>query len=59
MESGAVAMVANRLQVPVLILRGISDLAIHPDNSLAFETYLGMAATMSAHLCLKLIASLV
>lgn len=51
MEACAVAQAAARLEVPTLILRSLSDIAVKPGNALAFDQYIHEASARSALFC--------
>lgn len=48
MEAGALAQVATSFQVPFVILRSLSDVALHHDNSMEFSTYVKHASKQSS-----------
>lgn len=48
MEAGALAQVATSFQVPFVILRSLSDVALHHDNSMEFSTYVKYASKQSS-----------
>lgn len=51
MEGTALANVANEFKTPIIILRSLSDIVLHPDNSMSFSEYLDKASQRSAKLC--------
>lgn len=48
MEAGALAQVATSFQVPFVIVRSLSDVALHHDNSMEFSTYVKHASRQSS-----------
>lgn len=51
MEGAAIAHTAHRFNVPFIILRSLSDIAGHPNNTLTFDEYLIKASAHSAQWC--------
>lgn len=51
MEGAAIANVASVFNVPFIIIRSLSDIALHSDNSMSFSEYLAKASERSAKLC--------
>lgn len=51
MEGTALANVASAVGLPFIIIRSLSDIVTHPDNSITFDEYLTKASTRSAQLC--------
>ncbi len=51
MEGTALANVANAFNTPIIILRSLSDIVMHPENSMSFSEYLHKASLRSAKLC--------
>lgn len=58
MEAGAVAQIATSFQVPFVIVRSLSDVAVHDDNPMEFSTYVQHASIQSSRLVQALIQSL-
>lgn len=58
MEGAALANVASAFQIPFLIIRSLSDIVTHPDNSMSFAQYLEHASARSAKLCFELMGVL-
>lgn len=50
MEAGAIAQVAHSFQVPYVIVRALSDVAVHHDNPMEFSEYAPKASAQSAQL---------
>ncbi|MCI6088653.1 MAG: 5'-methylthioadenosine/adenosylhomocysteine nucleosidase [Absicoccus porci] len=50
MEAGAIAQVAHSFQVPYVIVRALSDVAVHSDNPMEFSEYAPKASAQSARL---------
>lgn len=50
MEAGALAQVADAFQIPFVIIRSLSDVAVHHDNPMEFSTYVQHASKQSSHL---------
>lgn len=50
MEGGAIAQVAHKMNVPVLVIRSLSDVVNHEDNPMEFSTYEKLAAKQAASL---------
>ena len=48
MEAGALAQVATSFQVPFVIVRSLSDVALHNDNPMEFSTYVKHASRQSS-----------
>lgn len=48
MEAGALAQVATSFQVPFVIVRSLSDVALHHDNPMEFSTYVKHASRQSS-----------
>lgn len=55
MEAGAIAQVAAHFHVPFVVLRSLSDIAVHQNNHLTFQEYVRLAASRSAKMCLEII----
>lgn len=55
MEAGAIAQVATCFQIPFVIIRSLSDIAVRKDNQLTFREYVCVAASRSAKMCLAII----
>lgn len=55
MEAGAIAQVCTHFQIPFVILRSLSDIAVHQNNQLTFQEYVSHAALRSAEMCLEII----
>lgn len=55
MEAGAIAQVAACFQIPFVIIRSLSDIAVRKDNQLTFREYVCVAASRSAKMCLAII----
>ncbi len=51
MEGAAIANVASEFKVPFIIIRSLSDIVLHADNSMSFSQYLAKASDRSAKLC--------
>lgn len=51
MEGAALANVASEYKIPFIIIRSLSDIVLHPDNSMTFNEYLLKASARSASLC--------
>lgn len=51
MEGTALANVAAEYGVPFIVIRSLSDIVMHPENSIAFDEYLRKASARSAKLC--------
>lgn len=51
MEGAALANVACEYEIPFIIIRSLSDIVLHPDNSMTFNEYLLKASARSASLC--------
>lgn len=54
MEAGAVAQVCTHFHKPFVILRSLSDIALHAENQIDFNTYVHQASRRSAQLCVQL-----
>lgn len=54
MEAGAIAQVCAHYQVPFVVLRSLSDIAVRKDSHMDFLTYVKHAAERSAQLCQEL-----
>lgn len=50
MEAGALAQVATTFHVPFVIIRSLSDVAVHHDNPMEFTTYVHHASQQSSRL---------
>ncbi|WP_335869275.1 5'-methylthioadenosine/S-adenosylhomocysteine nucleosidase [Bacillus sp. 2205SS5-2] len=57
MEAAAVAQVAHNFAVPFVIIRALSDIA-GKESNVSFEQFLDIAAVNSAHLVMKIVATL-
>lgn len=55
MESTAIAAVAQKFELPFVIIRSLSDVTHQEGNELDFETYLAFASEQSAMICEKFI----
>ena len=55
MESTAIAAVAEKFELPFIIIRSLSDVTHEVGNDLDFETYLAHASEQSASICEKFI----
>ncbi len=55
MEAGAIAQACTRFQVPFVILRSLSDIAVHDNNHLTYQEYVALAASRSARMCKEII----
>jgi adenosylhomocysteine nucleosidase len=53
MEGAALANVASEYKIPFIIIRSLSDIVLHPDNSMTFSEYLDKASARSAALCFE------
>jgi len=51
MEGAALANVASEFGIPIIIIRSLSDIVMHPENAMAFNEYLLKASYRSAKLC--------
>lgn len=51
MEAGAIAQVASRFQLPFIVLRSLSDVALNEDSHLDFMEYAKAASVRSAKFC--------
>lgn len=51
MEAAALANVSSAVGLPFIIIRSLSDIVAHPDNSMTFNEYLVKASARSAQLC--------
>lgn len=58
MEAGALAQVATSFQVPFVIVRSLSDVAVHHDNPMEFSTYVQHASKQSSRLVQSFIQKL-
>lgn len=58
MEGGAIAKVCNSLNVPCLVIRSLSDIAVKEGNEFTFEQYAAIASQRSALWCETLINAL-
>ncbi len=58
MEAGGIAQVCTHFQIPFVVLRSLSDIAVKDDNHLEFMTYVQYASKRSAALCLELVKAL-
>lgn len=57
MESGAIAYTAKTLNVPCLVIRGVSDNVLRKDNHITFDEYVLKASKSSANFCKEYILS--
>ena len=57
MEGGAIGHIASVFNVPVLIVRSLSDVVDHHDNPMEFETYAKIASTQAASLIKEMMRS--
>ncbi|MFJ5758108.1 5'-methylthioadenosine/S-adenosylhomocysteine nucleosidase [Neobacillus sp. NPDC093182] len=57
MEAAAIAQVAHRFGVPFVIIRSLSDIA-GKESEISFDQFIDQAATHSATLVMKIVASL-
>lgn len=55
MEAGTIAQTAAHFHIPFVILRSLSDIAVHQNNHLTFQEYVCVAASRSARMCLEII----
>lgn len=55
MEAAAIGSVCQRMEIPFVILRGISDLTFIKGNKIDFEMYLETASKSSAEICRDLV----
>lgn len=55
MEAGAIAQVCHFQNVPFLVIRSLSDVALKKGSELDFTTYVSYASEKSAKLCVKMI----
>lgn len=55
MEAGAIAQVCTHFEIPFVVLRSLSDIAVKDDNHLDFMTYVQHASKRSAALCLEMV----
>ncbi len=55
MEAASIAQVCEHYQVPFVVIRSLSDIAVRDDNHLSFEEYLSVAAKRSATWVVKAI----
>lgn len=55
MESTALAAVAEKFELPFIIIRSLSDVTHQKGNALDFESYLSLASEQSAMICEKFI----
>jgi len=53
MEGAALANVASEYKIPFIIIRSLSDIVLHSDNSMTFNEYLEKASARSANLCFE------
>jgi adenosylhomocysteine nucleosidase len=53
MEGAALANVASEYKIPFIIIRSLSDIVLHSDNSMTFSEYLEKASARSASLCFE------
>jgi len=58
MEGTALANVASEYKIPFIIIRSLSDIVLHPDNSMTFDQYLVKASKRSAQLCANFVGLL-
>lgn len=58
MEAGAIAQTCERLHIPCLIIRSLSDVAPHEDNGTDFLTFAQHAAHLAGNICTKFIQQL-
>lgn len=58
MEAGAIAQTCQRLQIPCLIIRSLSDVAPHADDGIDFVTFAQHAAYLAGNICTKFITQL-
>lgn len=59
MEAGSIAMVLDKLNIPFIVIRSISDNVMDSsDNKVDFETYLKTASKNSANITKQLISSM-
>jgi adenosylhomocysteine nucleosidase len=58
MEGTALANVASEYKIPFIIIRSLSDIVLHPDNSMTFNEYLLKASARSARLCFEFCGTL-
>ena len=59
MEGTALANVASSVGLPFIIIRSLSDIVTHPDNSITFYEYLEKASARSAQLCHDFVSRMV
>jgi adenosylhomocysteine nucleosidase len=57
MEAAAIAQVAHRFGVPFVIIRSLSDIA-GKESEISFDQFIDTAATHSATLVMKIVASI-
>ena len=50
MEAGALAQIADAFQVPFVVIRCLSDVAVHDENPMEFTEYVAHASQQSAQL---------
>lgn len=58
MEGAAIANVASEFKVPFIIIRSLSDIVLHSDNTMSFSQYLTKASERSARLCHDLVGAI-
>lgn len=58
MEGGAVAQVCSLMNIPWVVIRSLSDIAIKQDNEMDFETYKNKASQRAALMCMEFINNL-
>ena len=55
MEGAAIAHTAGRFNIPFVILRSLSDIAVKHDNAMTFDQYLVQASAHSAQWCYEVL----
>lgn len=58
MEAGAIAQVCTHFHIPFVILRSLSDIAVHDNNHLTYQEYVSLAASRSACMCKEIISEI-
>ncbi|WP_297237631.1 5'-methylthioadenosine/adenosylhomocysteine nucleosidase [uncultured Faecalicoccus sp.] len=58
MEAGALAQIADAFQVPFVVIRCLSDVAVHDENPMEFTEYVAHASQQSAQLVYTVLKNL-
>ena len=58
MEGGAIAAVCNMCDVPVLVIRSLSDITVNEGNEITFDQYVKKASKRAAQWCRELVLTM-